>query len=113
MMLAFLPILAEISAQDVGQIIVTLISGGCIGAGAYMTGKAKAVHIQPQPLEVTASKEYATREELEQLREDISEDLNKVYDKLNKTSEQLASNTGTLNQINSTLNQLLNRHLKA
>ena len=113
MMLAFLPILAEISAQDVGQIIATIVAGGGICYGSYFAGKSKAVNIQPQPLEVTASKEYATREELEQLRDDISEDLNKVYDKINKTSEQLASNTGTLNQINSTLNQLLNRHLKA
>ncbi len=108
-MLAFLPILADISAEDVGKIIAALV--GC--GGSYLLGKSKAVNIQPQPLEVTPSKEYATREELEQLRDDISDDLNKVYDKINKTSEQLASNTGTLNQINSTLNQLLNRHLKS
>ena len=96
MMLAFLPILADISAEDVGKIIATIVAGGGICYGSYFAGKSKAVNIQPQPLEVTAS-----------------EDLNKVYDKINKTSEQLASNTGTLNQINSTLNQLLNRHLKA
>ena len=96
-----------------GQIIITLVSGGCIGTATYYAGKAKAVHIQPQPLEVTASKQYATKEELEELRDELRRDINKIYDKVNKTSEMLASNSGTLHQINSTLSQLLSRHLKA
>lgn len=111
-MFEFLPILADISAADVGQIIVTILAGGGIGTSCYMAGKAKAVNIQPQPLEVTASKQYATKEELEELRDELRDDINKIYDKVNKTSEMLASNSGTLHQINSTLSQLLSRHIK-
>ena len=105
--------LADISAEDVGKIIATIIAGGGICYGSYFAGKSKAVNIQPQPLEVTASKQYATREELEELRDELRSDINKIYDKVNKTSEMLASNSGTLHQINSTLSQLLSRHLKA
>ena len=112
-MIDLIPLLADISAEDVGKIISYILGCGGLGGGAYLLGKAKAVHIQPQPLEVSAAKQYATKQELDELREEIKDDIGKLYKKLNSTSEQLAQNTGTLNQINNTLTQLLTRHLKA
>ena len=111
-MFGFFPILADISAEDVGKIISMLVGGGGLCYCSYSFGKAKSVHVSPQPLEVTASKQYATKEELEELRDELRSDINKIYDKVNKTSEMLASNSGTLHQINSTLSQLLSRHIK-
>ncbi len=112
-MLDLIPLLADISAEDVGKIIATIVAGGGICYGSYFAGKSKAVNIQPQPLEVSAAKQYATKQELDELREELKDDIGKLYKKLNSTSEQLAQNTGTLNQINNTLTQLLTRHLKS
>lgn len=99
-MISLLPLLADISAQDVGQIIVTLVTGGCIGAGAYMTGKAKAVHIQPQPLEVTATKEYVTRQEMR-------DELGKLSTRIDLVTTSSARIEGKIDQIAITQQQIL------
>ncbi len=104
-MIALLPLLADISAQDVGQIIVTLVTGGCIGAGAYMTGKAKAVHIQPQPLEVTATKEFVTRQEMR-------EEVNKLSQRIDLVTTSSARIEGKIDQIAITQQQILKAQIQ-
>ena len=104
-MSSILPLLADISAQDVGQIIVTLVTGGCIGAGAYMTGKAKAVHIQPQPLEVTATKEFVTRQEMR-------EEVNKLSQRIDLVTTSSARIEGKIDQIAITQQQILKAQIQ-
>ena len=104
-MIDLLPLLADISAQDVGQIIVTLVTGGCIGAGAYMTGKAKAIHIQPQPLEVTATKEFVTRQEMR-------EEVNKLSQRIDLVTTSSARIEGKIDQIAITQQQILKAQIQ-
>ena len=104
-MIDLLPLLADISAQDVGQIIVTLVTGGCIGAGAYMTGKATAIHIQPQPLEVTATKEFVTRQEMR-------EEVNKLSQRIDLVTTSSARIEGKIDQIAITQQQILKAQIQ-
>lgn len=50
--------------------------GAGAGGGAWLTRRTIA-RIDPQPLEVTASKEYATRQELKELRSYVEDEMSK------------------------------------
>lgn len=99
-MIALLPLLADISAQDVGQIIAALLACGGVSTSFYYAGKAKAVHIQPQPLEVTATKEFVTRQEMR-------EELGKLSQRIDMVTTSSARIEGKIDQIAITQQQIL------
>ena len=97
--------LADISATDVGQIIVTILAGGGIGTSCYMAGKAKSVHVSPQPLEVTATKEFVTRQEMR-------EEVNKLSQRIDLVTTSSARIEGKIDQIAITQQQILKAQIQ-
>ena len=96
--LAMAPLLADISPQDVGGIIVAIIAALGGGTGLYQAGKAKAMRIEPQPLRVTKPEDetYITRKEHDA-------DIKRLYDLHYKQSEQLNQLIGLVTGIRNTL----------
>lgn len=103
--LAMAPVVADISPQDVGIIIASLISAGGIGVGCYQSGKAKAMRIEPQPLEVKPHPDYATKQDMKRLeerqsafekemREQLRDSEHKTHSRLDATNERLAEIAG-------------------
>ena len=62
-----IPLLADISPEDVGKIIITIIGVAGGGYGVFALGKHKSVKVDPQPLDVRTLSPYATRDELRDL----------------------------------------------
>lgn len=94
------PILADITPQDCGMIIATIVGvlGG--GAGVYQAGKAKALRIEPQPLEVRdAEQHYVTAEKHDQ-------DIKRLYDLYYANTEKLNQLIGLVQGIRDTLARL-------
>lgn len=104
-MSSILPLLADISAEDVGKIIATLVAGGGICYGSYFAGKSKAVNIQPQPLEVTATKEFVTRQEMR-------EEVNKLSQRIDLVTTSSARIEGKIDQIAITQQQILKAQIQ-
>ncbi|MCH5285262.1 MAG: hypothetical protein J1E42_06645 [Akkermansiaceae bacterium] len=93
--LAMAPLLADISPQDVGGIIVAIIAALGGGTGLYQAGKAKAMRIEPQPLRVTKPEDeaYITRRE-------YNEDIKRLYDLYHEQTTQLNQLIGLVSGIN-------------
>ncbi len=102
-----LTLLADISPQDVGQIILTLMAAGGGGYSLFSLGKSRAVKVEPQPLEVQETKPYATREELNALRDKVHHDLGKITSQIGDLKAETAENKGTLNGIAATQKEIL------
>ena len=96
----FFTVLADVSPQDVGGIIVAIIGvlGG--GTGLYQAGKAKAMRIEPQPLRVTKPEDeaYITRREHDA-------DMKRLYDLYYAQGEKLNQLIGLVQGIRDTLNK--------
>ena len=99
-MFSLYPILADISPQDVGGIIVAIIAALGGGTGLYQAGKAKAMRIEPQPLRVTKPEDeaYITRREHD-------EDMKRLYDLYYSQGEKLNQLIGLVQGIRDTLNK--------
>lgn len=99
-MTSLLPILADISPQDVGGIIVAIIGAIGGGTGLYQAGKAKAMRIEPQPLRVTKPEDeaYITRREHD-------DDMKRLYDLYYNQGEKLNQLIGLVQGIRDDLNR--------
>lgn len=99
-MTSLIPILADISPQDVGGIIVAIIGAIGGGTGLYQAGKAKAMRIEPQPLRVTKPEDeaYITRREHD-------DDMKRLYDLYYKQGEKLNQLIGLVQGIRDDLNR--------
>lgn len=107
-MLSIAPIVADISPQDVGQIIISVLGGAGILGTTYMVGKSKAVSINPQPLEVKQSGEPVTRGELEKREEKLGQDIRNITSRIDAIAENSAEMRGKMDAMASNQQQILN-----
>ncbi len=92
-----------ISPGDVGLIIASLLS---VGGGSFLYGKSRAMHVEG---EIKERKEYATREEMENLRRDIYADMNRLATEIGSIKTYTSEIKGELEHIAATQQQILNR----
>lgn len=64
---------ATMDAGAVGQMLATLIGAGVIGGGGYAMGKARKIAVSPDPLNVRKADEYATKDDLRRIENEIKE----------------------------------------
>lgn len=89
---------------QVWGLLAGIIGGGA--GGAWLTRRTIA-RIDPQPLEVTAAKEYVTRGEFDEYRKLVSEDFNRVHTRLDALAPAVAEIKGELKHIAQTQKQII------
>lgn len=76
--------------------------------------KMQALRIEPQPLEVHAAEQYATRQELARFRGEVHDDFKRVHNRIDRNDQSTAEIKGQLGVIAANqekiLNLLLHRH---
>lgn len=80
--------------------------GAGAGGGAWLTRRTIA-RIDPQPLEVTAHKEYVTRSEFDEYRKVVNKDFERVHNRLDSLAPAVAEIRGELKHISQTQKQIL------
>ena len=91
---------------------VLLLLTACSGTGALCWQGSKKMHtltkIEPQPLEVSMSKDYVTRSEFEDYRKQVGSDFERVHKRLDTVMPAVAEIKGELKQIAQKQTQILN-----
>lgn len=100
---------AEAAADGVTWLPVAYAVGGSAvgGGGVWVYSKLHRVQIEPQPLEVKTHKEYATRAELEDLRNSVSKDMRAIAENITKAAISTAEIKGSLGSIAVNQQQIL------
>lgn len=70
--------------------------------------KMQALRIEPQPLEVKTTHEYATKRELEDFKADVREDFRRVHQRIDERTEDIAEVKGQLVIIAKNQEKILN-----
>lgn len=101
--------MAEAAAEGAGWLPVACTLGGSAltGSGVWVWSKLHRVQIEPQPLEVREAKEYATRAELEDLRNSVSKDMRAIAENITKAAISTAEIKGSLGAIAVNQQQIL------
>lgn len=95
--------LASVDTGNAGDIIGYIVGAGAVGGGSYMVGKAKATTLTNDPLNVKMAEQFATKAELEEVKDDIKElqaetkkSIDKLCDRINPLSETMHEVRGML-----------------
>lgn len=105
---------AEAAADGAGWLPVACTLGGSAltGSGVWVWSKLHRVQIEPQPLEVRAAKEYATRTELQALRKVVDDGIKHANQRIDAVATSTARVDGKLDNISITQQQILKILLK-
>lgn len=105
---------AEAAADGVTWLPVAYAVGGSAvgGGGVWVYSKLHRVQIEPQPLEVRAAKEYATRTELQALRKVVDDGIKHANQRIDAVATSTARVDGKLDNISITQQQILKILLK-
>lgn len=108
-MLALLSMLADITPQDAGMLIATILGSGACGYGFH---KIKSVSVGPQPFITQRLKEYATKKELDDLRQECKTELRAIDARVDTITPMMGEIKGKLDGLEKTNRQILETLLK-
>lgn len=106
--------MADAAAEGAGWLPVACTLGGSAltGSGVWVWSKLHRVQIEPQPLEVRAAQDYATRTELNNLRKVVDDGIKHANQRIDAVATSTARVDGKLDNISITQQQILKILLK-